>query len=369
MSKRWFAVVLAGLMLLCAACGSSENSSHEESSQEVSKEESSKAESSAEESSAQESSRAVMVMPAGNLNPLTGLYDISDEAVGKRPVAIMINNIKDSLPQYGIAGADIMFEMVAEEGISRMMAIWADYTAIPDACSVRSARPYYVDFAAGFDALYLHVGGSQAGLDRIKELGVSDLDAIYGDYGLYERDPERLKTYALEHTMYVKGQNIPQAMEEYGIRTELDETHQGPAFSFQMPGNAQPVGEKKCEELTIWYSDEYYSTFTYNDQDGLYYKQHSGQPHMVQDTGTQLVFTNVLVLETNVSSVDGYRMAIESDGGTGYFFSNGTMLEIEWSKRTPYDQIQVKDKDGKEVVFNAGKTYIGVTEYGMTEVK
>ena len=189
MSKRWFAVVLAGLMLLCAACGSSENSSHEESSQEVSKEESSKAESSAEESSAQESSRAVMVMPAGNLNPLTGLYDISDEAVGKRPVAIMINNIKDSLPQYGIAGADIMFEMVAEEGISRMMAIWADYTAIPDVCSVRSARPYYVDFAAGFDALYLHVGGSQAGLDRIKELGESDLDAIYGDYGLYERDP------------------------------------------------------------------------------------------------------------------------------------------------------------------------------------
>ena len=90
---------------------------------------------------------------------------------------------------------------------------------------------------------------------------------------------------------------------------------------------------------------------------------------MVQDTGTQLVFTNVLVLETNVSSVDGYRMAIESDGGTGYFFSNGTMLEIQWSKQTPYDQIQVKDKDGKEVVFNAGKTYIGVTEYGMTEVK
>ena len=60
---------------------------------------------------------------------------------------------------------------------------------------------------------------------------------------------------------------------------------------------------------------------------------------------------------------------LRATAGQGTFSSNGTMLEIQWSKQTPYDQIQVKDKDGKEVVFNAGKTYIGVTEYGMTEVK
>ena len=79
---------------------------------------SSEASSVPEESSEEES--VPVVEQTGNLNPLTGLMTLSDEAVGKRPVAIVINNIKDSLPQYGIAGADIIFEMVAEAGITRL---------------------------------------------------------------------------------------------------------------------------------------------------------------------------------------------------------------------------------------------------------
>ena len=76
-------------------------------------------------------------------NRLTGLDDLSDEAKGKRPVAIMINNIKQSLPQYGIADADLMFECEVEGGITRMMAVYADYSKVPAVCSVRSCRYYF----------------------------------------------------------------------------------------------------------------------------------------------------------------------------------------------------------------------------------
>lgn len=150
MSKRRLtAVFMAVVMLLAASCGSGDQSSSavQESSaaQEASRQEeessvpaesaatdSSEASSVPEESSEEES--VPVVEQTGNLNPLTGLMTLSDEAVGKRPVAIVINNIKDSLPQYGIAGADIIFEMVAEAGITRLLGVWGDYTQIPDVC-------------------------------------------------------------------------------------------------------------------------------------------------------------------------------------------------------------------------------------------
>lgn len=370
------AVFMAIVMLSALSCGSKDpnSSAAQESSavQEASREEES---SFAEESVAEESSEASapeesseeesvpVVEQTGNLNPLTGLMNLSDEAVGKRPVAIVINNIKDSLPQYGIAGADIFFEMVAEAGITRLLAVWGDYTQIPEVCSVRSSRPYFVDLAAGFDALYIHVGGSQAGLDRIEELGLDHFDGRYTDPDIFDRDPNRLGVYAYEHTMYVKGPNIPAQMEAYGMRTDLGENYQDTAFLFNDPAHPVSNTEEACEKITIHFSDEYYSTFTYQASDRLYYKEHSGEPHMVQDTGTQLAFTNVLILESEISSIDGYRMSINTESGTGYYLSNGVLQEIRWQKETPYDRLQIMDENENEIALNAGKTYIGITEY------
>ena len=84
----------------------------------------------------------------GNVNPLTGLCDgISDEALEHRPVAVMINNMIDALPQWGISQADIIYEMLAEGRITRFLAIFQDYSKIEKLASIRSARPYYMDIA------------------------------------------------------------------------------------------------------------------------------------------------------------------------------------------------------------------------------
>jgi hypothetical protein len=98
----------------------------------------------------------------GNTNLLTGLPNLTDEAVGKRPVAVMVNNVKAAFPQYGVAQADIIFEVPVEGGSTRFMAMYGDYTQVPKVCSVRSCRMYFPEFSEGFDAVYVNWGMSDA---------------------------------------------------------------------------------------------------------------------------------------------------------------------------------------------------------------
>ena len=107
-----------------------------------------------------------------NQNLLTGNIDLSDEAVGKRPVAVMVNNVNDALPQYGISDADIIFEMTVESDLTRMMALYADYTKVPKVCAVRSCRYYYPVMAHGFDAFYVNWGFDETIREYVDSLGI-----------------------------------------------------------------------------------------------------------------------------------------------------------------------------------------------------
>lgn len=137
-------------------------------------------------------------------NRLTGLDDLSDAAKGKRPVAVMVNNIKASLPQYGISKADLMFEVLVEGGITRMMAVYGDYTKVPNVCSVRSCRYYFPIFAYGLDAVYICYGSNPTlGTPTLKRLGIDYFNgAENNDEVIFGRDPNRVGKYKREHTAY-----------------------------------------------------------------------------------------------------------------------------------------------------------------------
>ena len=93
-----------------------------------------------------------------------------------RPVAIMLNNLKKALPQLGVSQADLIYELPAEGGITRMMAVFQSVEGVGDLGSVRSARDYYVSLARGHDAVFLHAGGSPQAYSAIKNMGVTALD-------------------------------------------------------------------------------------------------------------------------------------------------------------------------------------------------
>ena len=106
------------------------------------------------------------------VNPLTGEGCARDIAQ-KRPVAVMLNNLKKALPQLGVSQADIIYEAPAEGGITRMLAVFQSVEEVGNIGSVRSARDYYVSLAMGHDALYLHAGGSPGAYAAIKNWGAA----------------------------------------------------------------------------------------------------------------------------------------------------------------------------------------------------
>lgn len=110
-------------------------------------------------------------------NPLTGELGYAESAVGKRPVAVMVNNLKGALPQYGIAEADIIYELPVEGGITRLMAVYANYADVPEVCSVRSCRYYYPILCLGMDAIYCHWGLDQTiAKETLERTGIDHLD-------------------------------------------------------------------------------------------------------------------------------------------------------------------------------------------------
>ena len=159
-------------------------------------------------------------VPAGT-NPLTGL-PIEPEEMAKRPVAVMLNNIKKAQPQIGISQADVIYEVPAEGGITRMLAVYQSLEGVGNLGSIRSARSYYLELALGLDAVYVHAGGSPGAYRDIPAWGVDNLDGVRGDEDakIFWRDQERRKTKGYEHSLLTSGENIQAYLDMGSLRAE-----------------------------------------------------------------------------------------------------------------------------------------------------
>ena len=114
----------------------------------------------------------------GPINPLTG-EKVSEDNSDLRPYCVMINNHPDARPSVGLSQASIIYEALAEGGITRMMAVFNDVDGITVG-SLRSARPYYISMAQAYDAIYIHAGGSEQAYSDIKTLGIDNMDGVRG---------------------------------------------------------------------------------------------------------------------------------------------------------------------------------------------
>lgn len=305
-------------------------------------------------------------------NTLTGKSGLSEDAVGKRPVAVMINNIKASLPQYGIYKADIIYEILVEGGITRMMALYGDYTKVPKICSVRSCRYYFPIFAHGYDAVYFCFGSNESlATPTLKRIGIDYFDGNQNpDSLVFGRDSERLKNYSREHTAYVNGKNIPELLKKYSVETDSRYGESFRAFNFRDEDASEAAGNITAKEITLNFSKIYYSTFTYNEKTETYYKTHCGNAHMDSSNNKQLNFTNVFALETDVTNHNGGSlMDVDWKSGSGYYISQGKAQKITWMKSSEESNILFFDENGEELKVNTGKSYIGVIGKGLTKIK
>ncbi len=302
-------------------------------------------------------------LPA-NQNLLTGVADLSEGAIGKRPVAVMVNNIPAAMPQYGVAKADIIFEIPVEGDATRFMALYADYTTIPRVCAVRSCRSYFPALSQGFDAFYVNWGIDDTIGDYLTWLQLDQFDGMYDGNGLFARDQERINAgYSLEHTAYFEGTAFGAVIDSQGYRSELSENMKGTAFSFhKMEEQVKPEGGD-CTSVNINFGAQT-SQFTYDSERNLYLKQLNGTPQIDGSTQEQLAFTNLFVLETDISVRDevGHKEVNWAGGSdsTGYYVSNGGVQRIHWSKEAESQRLKFFDENGKELKINRGKSYIAV---------
>lgn len=305
-----------------------------------------------------------------NENPLTGLYDVTDAGVGKRPIAVMVNNVKQALPQYGIAKADIIFEIPVEGFATRLMAVYADYTQMPRICSIRSCRPYFPAIAKGFDAVYVYSGMSEAIKDYVNSLEMTTFHAGRDSEGIFQRDTSRRAAgYAIEHTLYFDAPRIVEVMAKRKLRSDIATGYEGNDFLFQ--DTVEPVRPEG--ESCTWIESNFgaiTTSFTYDVKTNTYLKFHSGNPQIDYAEGVQLSFTNVFILETTITTAEyGLHKVVDWHGGTGYYISNGARQQITWSKKDEASPLKFYDMDGNELKLNRGKTYIAITRKNRTEYK
>ena len=302
---------------------------------------------------------------AGNINLLTGMPDLTPEAIGKRPVAVMVNNVKKAFPQYGIEDADIIFEIPVEGGDTRFMALYGDYTTMPEICAIRSCRPYFPAFSEGFDAVYVNWGMMDEVREYVNTLGLTHYEGLYNAGGLFSRDLERKAAgYALEHTGVFDGTRLDDVMHEKNQRTDIESDKTDTAFQFAAINEVlTPTGDA-CTTVYVDFGLAE-ATLKYDEATNKYLKEYNGEAQIDGRTGNQLAFTNVLVLETHIQLAEnGIHRDVDWHGGKGYYISNGTMQEITWSKKSESSRLKLYDEDGNELVLNRGKSYIAVNYYG-----
>ncbi|MEO6513562.1 MAG: DUF3048 domain-containing protein, partial [Candidatus Saccharimonadales bacterium] len=303
---------------------------------------------------------------------LSGL--LVDPTVNQRPVTgIMIENSTDARPQSGLGDASVVFEAIAEGGITRFLTLFQDTQ--PDYIGpVRSVRPYYEQWALGFDAPLAHVGGSPEALANIKTWGVKDLDQFYNS-GAYQRVSNR---YA-PHNVYtsIAKLNEIEAAKGYlsstftGFTRKKEAPYKAPAAATsttKTKTTTKPDTRTVANAIDVAISSALYNNhYDYDTATNSYKRSEGGQPHMVVDvTGAQKQITPKVI----ITLVMPY--GIQSDGkhseygtiGTGqmFVFQDGTVTPGTWTKSANNEQFQFVDNEGHPLPLNPGQTWLTVVD-------
>jgi len=271
-----------------------------------------------------------------------------DPSVNQRPVTgVMIENSTDARPQSGLGQASVVFEAIAEGGITRFLALFQD-TAPGSVGPIRSARPYYLQWELGFNAGYAHVGGSPEALADIKAWGVRDLDQ-FANGGSYQRIPTR----AAPHNVYTSITALNQLEAAKGYTSSQ--------FIGFARKKAAPSKQPTAKAIDLTMSGPLYNVhYDYNAASNTYNRSEAGAPHIDANTNTQISPTVVVALVMPYSlESDGYHSDYSTIGtGPAYAFQDGTVTIGQWAKTASTSQFVFTDAAGKPLLLDPGQTWL-----------
>ena len=260
---------------------------------------------------------------------------------------IMIENSPDARPQSGLKDAGVVFEAVAEGGITRFLTLFQE--AQPDYVGpVRSVRPYYLSWLQGFDAAVGHVGGSPEALAKIRNEGIKDLDQSF-NASSYQRVSSR---YA-PHNVYTSLASLIALGKSKGYNTST--------FVGFVRKPEKPVTPPTAKTVDIAISGPLYDVhYDYDVASNSYLRSLAGRPHLDDRSGQQIKPKVVIaiVLPKGIHP-DGVHTTYGTIGtGTAYIFQDGTVTQGTWSKASDKEQLLFGDANGAPIGLNPGQTWI-----------
>jgi len=288
-------------------------------------------------------------------DPLTG--EPTANATSSRPVAVMIENHVDARPLSGVSKASLVFEVPVEGGITRLMAVFDSAREVKEIGPVRSARAYYLDWADELDAMYVHVGGSPEALDKLKSLGLRDLNQFFWDEDFW-----RSGSRAAPHNVYTSTALLRGAME---TRKWAD----APQVSSWLFASASSTAVTSTSEIVVPFSTSSYTVrWRFDPLHGLYLRSVANAAASDKD-GSRVSATNVGVAFVESAVVDEVgRLKLKTVGqGSAMMFRDGEVSLGTWEKASVGDRLRFYAADGSEFVWRPGATWIEIVPTG-TEV-
>lgn len=304
-----------------------------------------------------------------------------------RPLGVMIENHVEARPQSGLGLSDIVYEAVAEGGITRFMAIYYCQDA-GIVGPVRSARTYFLDMISeyGNSPLYAHVGGANTpgpadALGQIEEYGwanYNDLNQFSIGFPTFKRDEARAgRPVATEHTMYSTTSKLWDVGKKRGLTNEdkdgasWDEDFT--PFTFK---EDKPSSSTQSVNVSHWegYRD-FAVMWTYDPATNSYLRKNGGEEHNDRNTKKQISAKNVVILKMRESRAnDGYEgnlhLLYGTEGrGEALIFQDGKQVKGAWSKTGREDRMEIT-AGGKDVAFNRGLIWFHILPLeGEVDVK
>lgn len=276
-----------------------------------------------------------------------------DPGVNDRTLTgVMIENSTDARPQSGLDEAGVVFEAVAEGGITRFLALYQDKTT-PYLGPVRSVRPYYIQWALGFDAAIAHAGGSPEALQDMKTWHAKDLDQ-FANGGSYQR----ISTRFAPHNLYTSIAKLNDLEVAKGF---------GAASYTGFPRKAdEPVVTPQAKTIDLTISGFYFNVhYDYDATTNTYKRSQAGAPHTVIDekgTTSQLhpKVVIALVMSQGIAADDLHTAYGTIGSGHMFLFQDGKAFEGTWAKADNNAQITFTNLSGNRMALNPGQTWITV---------
>ncbi|SDX96898.1 Protein of unknown function [Evansella caseinilytica] len=284
--------------------------------------------------------------------PLSG--EKTNEDTSYRAFGVMIENSAQARPQSGIYQADVVYEVLAEGTITRLLAFY--HSMQPEIIGpVRSARDYYIYLNNGFDAVYASAGGSPGAFDLINAGYVDHISGLVYDGSYFVRSSER----KAPHNLYTSYADLVNAATELGY----DLTRSVPDQLLFAEEGELSDGEELLSFEVKYGNAANNVQYRYDEESGSYYRYYDGVRMDDLETGEPVAPDNVFIVEAPHQVIDEQqRRAIDVDaGGRAYLMQDGKVQEVEWKND---DGMILPYKDGKRLPYLPGQTWINLVPSG-----